>query len=234
MILGGRHPGQYFLNGGETLDYLVNTEVCNTMVQPVEMVGGVARAGAMTDTVGDEILLCGGRDTEGTIRDDCMSYNYSSNTWAEHSLLLAPREEASCTVVADKMFILGGIVDGEMSAGVEVWDDTQQQWSAGPEMPELRARFCAVPVDSRFLAVIGGEMDGELLNSMKTLDLETNEWRMQSQTLKVARKDHACVSTRLDDEEGILVAGGVDADDNALASVEFFSIPKQVCQSFTV
>ena len=204
------------------------------MVQPVEMVGGVARAGAMTDTVGEEILLCGGRDTEGTIRDDCMSYNYSSNTWAEHSLLLAPREEASCTVVADKMFILGGIVDGEMSAAVEIWDDAQQQWSAGPEMPELRARFCAVPVDSRFLAVIGGEMDGELLNSMKTLDLETNEWRMQSQTLKVARKDHACVATRLDDEEGILVAGGVDADDNALASVEFFSIPKQVCQLFTV
>ena len=71
-------------------------------------------------------------------------------------------------------------------------------------------------------------MDGELLNSMKTLDLETNEWRMQTQTLKVPRKDHACVATRLDDEEGILVTGGVDENDNALASVEFFSIPKQV------
>ena len=29
VILGGRHPGQYFLSGGETLDYLINTEVCN-------------------------------------------------------------------------------------------------------------------------------------------------------------------------------------------------------------
>ena len=71
-------------------------------------------------------------------------------------------------------------------------------------------------------------MDGEVLNSMKTLDLETDEWRMQSQTLTVARKDHACVLTRLDDEEGILVTGGVDLNNNALASVEFFSIPKQV------
>ena len=71
-------------------------------------------------------------------------------------------------------------------------------------------------------------MDGEVLNSMKTLDLETDEWRMQSQTLTVARKDHACVLTRLDDEEGILVTGGVDVDNKALASVEFFSIPKQV------
>ena len=62
-------------------------------------------------------------------------------------------------------------------------------------------RFCAAAVDTRFLAVIGGEMDGEVilatimmmvaklegfdpinfqvLDSMKTLDLETNEWRMQ-------------------------------------------------------
>merc|ERR1719422_1831322 len=117
------------------------------------------------------------------------------------------------------MYVLGGIIDGEQSSTVEIWDDDTQQWQAGTDMPEVRARFCAVPVDSRFLAVIGGEMDGKLLNSMKTLDLETNEWRMQSQTLKVARKDHACVATRLDDEEGILVAGGVAAQE-FLASVE--------------
>jgi len=92
---------------------------------------------------------------------------------------------------------------------------------------KVRVRFCAAAVDTRFLAVIGGEMDGEVLDSMKTLDLETNEWRMQAQALRVPRKDHACVSTRLDDEEGILVAGGVDADNRALKSVEFFSIPKQ-------
>ena len=40
VILGGRHPGQYFLNGGETLDYLVNTEVCNTVVQPGDLQAG--------------------------------------------------------------------------------------------------------------------------------------------------------------------------------------------------
>ena len=68
---------------------------CNTWVehssllQPKELRVGVDRAG---DTVGEEILLCGSWDTEGTIRDDCMSYNYSSNTWVEHSSLLEPKE----------------------------------------------------------------------------------------------------------------------------------------------
>ena len=95
VILGGRHPGQYFLSGGETLDYLITNEVCNTEVQPEEFQLGVSRAGAMTDTVGDLVLLCGGRDTEGTIRDDCISYNFTDSTWDDHSLLLTPREEAS-------------------------------------------------------------------------------------------------------------------------------------------
>ena len=228
VIIGGRHPGQYFLSGGETVDILITNDVCNTLVEPEGLQLEVARAGSMTDSLADEILLCGGRDTDGNIRDDCLTYNITSNTWAEHSLLLAPREEASCTVAGGKMFVLGGIVEGEQSSSVEVWDDQVQQWTSGPDMPETRARFCAVPIDSRFLAIIGGEMDGEVLNSMKTLDLETDEWRMQSQTLTVARKDHACVLTRLDDEEGILVTGGVDGDNKALASVEFFSIPKQV------
>ena len=55
---------------------------------------------------------------------------------------------------------------------------------------------CSSNIATRFLAVIGGEMDGEVLDSMKTLDLETNEWRMQAQTLRTPRKDHACVATR--------------------------------------
>ena len=52
-------------------------------------------------------------------------------------------------MVDNKMFMLGGIVNDEIVSSVEVWDGEQQQWSEGPEMPETRARFCAVPVDSR-------------------------------------------------------------------------------------
>ena len=73
------------------MDYLITNTVCNTMVSPDTYQLSVARAGASTDMVGDEVLLCGGRDTDGTVRDDCLSYNFTSNTWDDHSLLLAPR-----------------------------------------------------------------------------------------------------------------------------------------------
>ena len=42
----------------------------SSLLQPGELQVGLDRAG---DTVGNEILLCGSWDTEGTIRDDCMS-----------------------------------------------------------------------------------------------------------------------------------------------------------------
>ena len=119
------------------------------MVEPDNLQLQVARAGSMTDSLSEEVLLCGGRDTDGNIRDDCLAYNITSNTWAEHSLLLAPREEASCTVVGGKMFVLGGIVEGEQSSSVEIWDDQVHQWTSGPDMPETRAHFCAVPIDIR-------------------------------------------------------------------------------------
>ena len=91
--------------------------------------------------------MCGGRDTDGNIRDDCLAYNITSNT----------REEASCTLVGDKMFVLGGIVEGEQSSSVEIWDDQVQQWTSGPDMPETRAHFCAVPIDrSRLLTLSSG------------------------------------------------------------------------------
>ena len=109
------------------------------MVEPDNLQLQVARAGSMTDSLSEEVLLCGGRDTDGNIRDDCLAYNITSNTW----------EEASCIVVGDKMFVLGGIVEGEQSSSVEIWDDQVQQWTSGPDMPETRARFCAVPIDSR-------------------------------------------------------------------------------------
>ena len=60
-----RHPGQYFLTGGESQDFLVNNDVsggeneisrvvklflkvCNTEVTPEEMKLGVARGGAVS------------------------------------------------------------------------------------------------------------------------------------------------------------------------------------------
>ncbi len=48
------------------------------------------------------------------------------------------REEAACTVVRDTMFILGGIVDGDMTSSVELWNSEKEEWQASTDMPEVR------------------------------------------------------------------------------------------------
>ena len=43
----------------------------------------------------------------------------------------------------------------------------------------------------------------------------------------IKRKDHACAFVKIDEEKGVLVSGGVDAEDNLLDSVEFYSLESQ-------
>jgi hypothetical protein len=52
--------------------------------------------------------------------------------------LIICREEAACTVVRDTMFILGGIVDGDMTSSVELWNSEKEEWQASTDMPEVR------------------------------------------------------------------------------------------------
>lgn len=43
----------------------------------------------------------------------------------------------------------------------------------------------------------------------------------------IKRKDHACAFVKIDEERGVLVSGGVDAEDNLLDSVEFYNLDTQ-------
>ena len=47
------------------------------------------------------------------------------------------------------------------------------------------------------------------------------------QDMLIKRKDHACAFVKIDEEKGVLVSGGVDAEDNLLDSVEFYSLESQ-------
>ncbi len=42
--------------------------------------------------------------------------------------------------------------------------------------------------------------------------------------MRQARKDHACILAEINGDKGILVSGGVDAEEKLLSSVEFYSL----------
>ena len=69
-------------------------------------VTSVGRGAAVSEYVGGEVLLCGGRDNNNQILDSCMGYNLAYDKWESRSLLAEPREEAASVVVAGEVGIL--------------------------------------------------------------------------------------------------------------------------------
>ena len=95
-----------------------------------------------------------------------------------------------------------------------------------------RSRFCALAVSPTTIAVLGGERtndNGEEVmatSDMLTYSSDDGEWISQPAMFQ-ARKDHACLMAEIDGDKGVLVTGGVDADDLLLDSVEFYSLQNE-------
>jgi len=232
MVIGGRHPGFYFLDEAETSDLVKGGAVCPKHVE--SNVTSIGRGGAVAEFVEDSVLLCGGRDKQNRVLGNCMAYNPMSNHWDSHSELIDMREEASSVTVSGQMYIMGGLVNGEMVRTSEkLSGDT---WTAGPSLPEGRSRFCAVTLDDSSIAILGGEVptsDGIAISAeMKTYNIDNGDWTSQPDML-VRRKDHACALVKIDEEIGLLVSGGVDGEDNLLDSVEFYNLETQEWQELS-
>ena len=174
----------------------------------------------MLEFIANRVLLCGGRDHKGNVQDGCLSYDPRNNDWTQYYNMNSAREESASVVLDEKdMFVLGGFIDGRrtftsdrlMVTGDENLEDVS--WRGGPELPESRARFCAVPLGGTRFAILGGETEDDMATvDFKTYDAETGDWVTQP-AMKQARKDHACVTTEINGDKGVLVTGGVDQED---------------------
>ncbi len=111
--------------------------MCPKQVEPNTT--SIGRGGAVAEYVSNVVILCGGRDKQNRVRDDCMEYNPRTNEWEFHSNLLELREEAASAVLADQMYLLGGMVNGEIIRSSEKLSG--DAWTNGPSLPEGRARY---------------------------------------------------------------------------------------------
>jgi N-acetylneuraminic acid mutarotase len=160
MIAAGRHPGHYFLGQHESIEIVRTGAVCEEPVEPNTTI--VGRAGATSEYAMRRVLLCGGKDHEAVVRKDCLAYNPKSNEWSEHSTMNEAREEAASVVVmgSGDLIILGGFIDGvRSSTSARLTKESQNEWEGGPDLPEARARSCAVPTADNKFAILGGETD---------------------------------------------------------------------------
>ena len=108
--------GKCYLFGGGTGMLTLNTTYSwipgvASMVQMANMPG--ARYCMSCSRFGNKIYLFGGYDGGMIRRDNIWEYNTISNTWSVKSTaLLYPTEGAAAVTIADKIYIIGGDVNG--------------------------------------------------------------------------------------------------------------------------
>ncbi len=71
-------------------------------------------------------------------RKQSIQNTLESEVLYKYDISCGGREEAACAVVRDTMFILGGLVEDEMTSSVELWNAEKEEWQASTDMPEVR------------------------------------------------------------------------------------------------
>ena len=208
LVVGGRHP---YATGHHYTEVVTDDRVC------VLGGGGVENDGGSAGYVDGYVIMCGGRTMSGPV-SSCMKYNLERETWSQHSSLTMPRERAAMAVLGSQVFIMGG----EGLTSVEVLGSVLETvWLPGPELPFILSRSCAVSTGSAII-LAGGYTNMSSTSMVMSLTREQG-WTML-ESMKEARREHACLYVEMEGRKGMLVTGGVGQDEDVLSSGEFYDV----------
>jgi N-acetylneuraminic acid mutarotase len=155
---------------------------------------------------GNNILNCGGHPN----LKRCYSLEIKEKRWIHHSNLTQNRVYATSVTMPNGVYIFGG---SESPTTTDFLPKNSGVWQAGPSIPNGFKRGCGVQISQEVLLLIGGDDTEERLLEFNT---RTNNFTIRGDKLQQGRYDHSC--TLLNDT--IIVAGGMDAGNNALSSTE--------------
>ena len=107
-------------------------------------------------------------------------YDPAADAWTRLAPMPTPRNHLGAGVIAGKIHVVGGRVDGDMELTThEVYDPATNAWSAGPPVPTGRSGIAVVTHGAR-LYVFGGETVGRFrsrtFDEAERFDPATGRW----------------------------------------------------------
>ena len=140
-------------------------------------------AGVVGTNLNDQLYIIGGYDWHTTEYSDAMfTLDIQQNKWVEHDARLrAGRSSHAAVTFQNKIWVAGGILDGQYCEGnetVEIFDPEIGYWVTGPSLNQRRFRLRLFVVDNELYAV-GGDRDerGRLvIQTIDKLDINSNTW----------------------------------------------------------
>ena len=143
-------------------------------------------------------------------------YSILTNTWESISPMSSVRYTVAFTVLNQKLYAIGGVLNGVSLASVEIYDPISETWSEGVELPAGVNRCEAITVNGKIYVVGGWNSSSQNTGKVFCFDPSANIWTYK-QDMPTARHGHKLVWF----EDRIWAIGGSDGISN-LRKVESF------------
>ncbi len=134
------------------------------------------RAGYAIGVVDQKMLFAGGSHWEGDrkiVSRRADFFDPAANTWTPAPELPAMRSDASSVTLADGVYVIGGVVDGQLSNSVVRF--AQGRWDEAPALPEPRMYTLSAALGKNLYVFGGLSKMGDLTSATTTL------WHYQPQ-----------------------------------------------------
>jgi len=155
--------------------------VTNTWSNGPQLPGKLAAV--VGTSLNDKLYIIGGYDFHTTEYSDAMfTLDLERNKWIEHDARLrAGRSSHAAVTFQNKIWVAGGILDGQYCEGnetVEIFDPNVGYWVTGPALNQRRFRLRLFVVNDELYAV-GGDRDDRgrlVVQTIDKLDRDNVTW----------------------------------------------------------
>lgn len=136
--------------------------------------------------VGGTVYAMGGLDDdfeELAATGESWRYVPDQRRWEEVAPLPTPRGAAGATVVDGKIYVVGGVANGDRKTTLEVYEPAEDRWEKLPPMEVPRDHLGVAALGGKIYAV-GGRQSEEAapLDDSEVYDVATGEWAKLSPT----------------------------------------------------
>jgi uncharacterized repeat protein (TIGR02543 family) len=126
-------------------------------------------------TLGNAIYCVGGYSSS-TVYKLLEKYDPQTGQWENLRSMTQSREGLASAVLDGKIYALGGVG----FANSEIYDPVADSWSAGPDLPEVIHRACAVTYNNRLFLMGGQRANDSYLNQVLEFNSTSNQWVIRS------------------------------------------------------
>lgn len=188
-------------------------------------------AGASAVTVGSDIYVIGGRQSDGAVNDEVHVYNTAEHEWRAVAINPEPTQNGSAIflVASDGIFSVGGELPNEaLTDRVSVYNPAENSWGQAASLPKPLSGGLLLSDGGAQIYYLGGQDADGAVSDAFVYDLTTDQWKSLP-----AMPDARTASTGGLVLGSIYVIGGQDSAGNPTADCFKFEISAGQWESCT-